>query len=73
MSETSPFTFHVVGAPGEPVHHELRDLSGRVVCKALRDDMGVVVTAGGWLDVHGRSRGYTVEELEVLMRAVVRE
>lgn len=72
MSETSPFTFEAIDDNGL-VHYVLRDLSGRVVCKALRDDVGVVVSAGGWLDVHGRSRGYTVEELEVLMRAVVRE
>lgn len=71
MSESSPYTFHVVGTPDEPTHYELRDVSGRVVCKALRDDMGVVVSAGGYLDVYGRLRGYTEAELEVLMRAVV--
>lgn len=71
MSETSPFTFHVVGAPGEPQHYELRDVSGRVVCKALRDDTGVVVWAGGYLDVNERARGYSDAELEALMRAAV--
>lgn len=70
MSEASPFTFEAIDDNGL-VHYVLRDVSGRVVCKALRDDTGVVVWAGGYLDVNERARGYTEAELEVLMRAVV--
>lgn len=41
MSEDSPYTFHAVGAEGEPTHYELRDVSGRVVCKAFVDAISV--------------------------------
>jgi len=72
MSELSPFTFHQVGAPGEPAHYELRDLSGRVVCKACLSGEGVALFMGGCLETRGRLRGYSEAELEALMRAAVR-
>lgn len=72
MSESSPYTFHVVGTEGEPLHYELRDLSGRVVCKALRGELEVCLFIGGHVETFARLRGYSVEELEARMREMVR-
>lgn len=73
MSDTSPYTCHRVGGPGEPVHYELRDTSGRVVCKCL-------CFAGDFFIVgpHGYSRpsaplgvALSADQLEMMMRAVM--
>lgn len=73
MSDASPFTFHAVGAPGEPVHYELRDLAGRVVCKAFRSGIGVCVWAGGADLIRcARLSGYTDDDVEALMRATAK-
>lgn len=66
-------TFHRVGGPDEPAHYELRDTSGRVVCKCL-------CFAGDFFIIwpHGYSRpsaplGVTLDakQLEAMMRAVM--
>jgi hypothetical protein len=65
MSEDSPYTFHAVGAEGEPTHYELRDVSGRVVCKAfLCKNRMMVYAADSILEVVGN----TLSELEEIMR-----
>ena len=71
MSQDSPFTFHVVGRPDEPQHYELRDTSGRVVCKAMQSPSVTLVVA----PVAGRSftgRLVGKAELEAWMRRAVR-
>lgn len=73
MSEASPFTFHVVGRPDEPQHYELRDLSGRVVCKAFLSGEALVMITTDSMELRETSRGvYAPEDLEALMREVVR-
>lgn len=65
MSEESPYTFHAIGAEGEPKHYELQDTSGRVVCKAfLCKNRMMIHAADSILEVVGN----TSSELEEVMR-----
>lgn len=75
MSEESPYTFHTVGVEGEPIHYELRDVSGRVVCKAFKSEHGTTasVHAGGYIHTWAKSSGYSLEDLEIRMRESLRE
>jgi hypothetical protein len=68
MSEDSPYTFHAVGAEGEPTHYELRDVSGRVVCKAFLCKSGMVLYAGSSIMTKYQVGGYTLTNLEEVMR-----
>lgn len=70
VSEESPYTFHAVGTEGEPVHYELRDVSGRVVCKGLLGAGHLAITAGDVLEAYRWLDG-TPRDLEALMRGLV--
>lgn len=65
MSSDSPYTFHVVGTEGEPRHYELRDLSGRVVAKAVNGSDGLLAVVSGCDGFH------TAEGVEAVMREMV--
>lgn len=71
MSQDSPYIFAKHDDNGI-VHYSLTDTSGRVVCKAFLSGETLAIFAGGTLEVRDRLRGYTPQDLEVLMREVVR-
>ena len=68
MSDKPSYTFHAVGAENEPKHYELRDSEGRVVCKGFITKNGASAYAGGSLLIKARVGGYTLTELEEIMR-----
>lgn len=72
MSEDSPYTFHAVGAEGEPTHYELRDVSGRVVCKAFMGESSLYVISGGQPTRLDTFRRAFCAEVESYMREVAR-
>ena len=74
MSESSPYSLHVVGTGDEPRHYELRDVSGRVVCKALMCAGDLFIVGVGGYSTSNRPMGFPVPSamLEDLMRRMVR-